>query len=285
MVAIPKESIPLASIVCLRKHEGIGKKMYIILNKKCHVKFLPSIKVYASELVNCNEAFSRIFILYFFHFLICFISRIFSDFILFFSFFPTAYDPHQVPVYTFTVSYLSSNNSKHQEITLGAASPSERDKWLDILVQSLDYKLTGMHNASRLSSVQLKTGFAGIWHKSWISLEYFEDNSSNSKKVSHLKYTEDLGLNHSVDLKKVKNLTLVKEVKNLATPLSHNLPVLVLDCLDRSLYIQSLSQKSGSSLKDAIEQVAFSNTKDLNDLQLTSEDIPGDFTRFKKKKI
>ena len=186
-------------------------------------------------------------------------------------------------MYTFTVSYLSSNNSKHQEITLGAASPSERDKWLDILVQSLDYKLTGMHNASRLSSVQLKTGFAGIWHKSWISLEYFEDNSSNSnssKKLSHLKYTEDLGLNHSVDLKKVKNLTLVKEVKNLATPLSHNLPVLVLDCLDRSLYIQSLSQKSGSSLKDAIEQVAFSNTKDLNDLQLTSEDIPGDFTRF-----
>ena len=84
----------------------------------------------------------------------------------------TAYDPHQVHVYTFTVSYLSSNNSKHQEITLGAASPSERDKWLDILVQSLDYKLTGMHDASRLSSVQLKTGFAGIWHKSWISLEF-----------------------------------------------------------------------------------------------------------------
>ena len=27
MVAVPKESIPLASIVCLRKHEGIGKKI------------------------------------------------------------------------------------------------------------------------------------------------------------------------------------------------------------------------------------------------------------------
>ena len=236
--------------------------------------------------VNLSTAFSRIFILYFTFSDLFYFTNLFQILIyIFFSFFPTAYDPHQVPVYTFTVSYLSSNNSKHQEITLGAASPSERDKWLDILVQSLDYKLTGMHNASRLSSVQLKTGFAGIWHKSWISLEYFEDNSSNSnsKKVSHLKYTEDLGLNHSVDLKKVKNLTLVKEVKNLATPLSHNLPVLVLDCLDRSLYIQSLSQKSGSSLKDAIEQVAFSNTKDLNDLQLTSEDIPGDFTRFLKK--
>ena len=233
--------------------------------------------------VNLSTAFSWIFILYFPFSDLFYFTNLFQILIyIFFSFFPTAYDPHQVPVYTFTVSYLSSNNSKHQEITLGAASPTERDKWLDILVQSLDYKLTGMHNASRLSSVQLKTGFAGIWHKSWISLEYFEDNSSNSnsKKVSHLKYTEDLGLNHSVDLKKVKNLTLVKEVKNLATPLSHNLPVLVLDCLDRSLYIQSLSQKSGSSLKDAIEQVAFSNTKDLNDLQLTSEDIPGDFTRF-----
>merc|ERR1712176_336566 len=44
--------------------------------------------------------------------------------------------------------------------------------------------------------------------------------------------------------------------------------------MDRSLYIQSPSQKEGLSLKASLEQVAFSNTNDLIDLQLTSEDIP-----------
>jgi hypothetical protein len=133
-----------------------------------------------------------------------------------------------------------------------------------------------------------------------------------------------------IDLKKVKNLTLVKDVKNLAAPLSHNLPILVLDCPDRSLYLQSSAEKvrkkyvlylmqfheffkatfsvsiSGimdelfvqkkcqtvasvkydssishffylketMTLKETIENVAFSNTNSLNDQQLTSEDIP-----------
>ena len=48
-----------------------------------------------------------------------------------------------------------------------------------------------------------------------------------------------------IDLKKIKNLTLVKDVKNLAAPLSHNLPILVLDCPDRSLYLQSSAEKAG----------------------------------------
>ena len=87
MVAIPKESIPLASIVCLRKHEGIGKKLYIILNRKFHENFLPSIKVYdVSELVNCNEAFSRIFILYFAFSDLFYFTNFFSDFNFFFHF-------------------------------------------------------------------------------------------------------------------------------------------------------------------------------------------------------
>ena len=53
-------------------------------------------------------------------------------------------------------------------------------------------------------------------------------------------------------MKKIKNLTWVRDVKNLATPLSQNLPVLVMDCLDRSLYVQSPSQKGGLALKEAI---------------------------------
>ena len=109
-----------------------------------------------------------------------------------------------------------------------------------------------MGSASKLTRVQLKTGFAGTWSKSWISIDA-------SKEGRWLKYTEEIYNDSTVqiDLKKIKNLTLVKDVKNLAAPLGHNLPVLVLDCLDRSLYLQSQAEKEALALKDMIESVAF----------------------------
>ena len=64
---MPKESIPLASIVSLRKHQGV------------------------------------------------------------------AYDSNRVEIYTFTISYLGSDNKKRIEMTFGAPSPTERDKWMDII--------------------------------------------------------------------------------------------------------------------------------------------------------
>ena len=79
-------------------------------------------------------------------------------------------------------------------------------------------------------------GFAGTWNKSWISI-------NTTHEGRWLKYTEELYTSVEIDLKKVKNLTLVKDVKNLAAPLSHNLPILVLDCPDRSLYLQSSAEK------------------------------------------
>ena len=79
-------------------------------------------------------------------------------------------------------------------------------------------------------------GFAGAWNKSWISI-------NTTSEGRWLKYTEELYNSVEIDLKKVKNLTLVKDVKNLAAPLSHNLPILVLDCPDRSLYLQSSAEK------------------------------------------
>ena len=80
------------------------------------------------------------------------------------------------------------------------------------------------------------SGFAGTWNKSWISI-------NTTSEGRWLKYTEELYTSVEIDLKKVKNLTLVKDVKNLAAPLSHNLPILVLDCPDRSLYLQSSAEK------------------------------------------
>ena len=43
-----------------------------------------------------------------------------------------------------------------------------------------------------------------------------------------------------VDLKKTKNVTLVTDIKNLSAP-EAAVPVIVVDLIDRSLYIQSRS--------------------------------------------
>ena len=52
------------------------------------------------------------------------------------------------------------------------------------------------------------------------------------------------------------------------------LPILVIDCLDRSLYLQCHAEKEALSLRDAIESVAFVNPNILDEQQLTAEDIP-----------
>jgi len=175
-----------------------------------------------------------------------------------------AYAPQQVEIFTFNVCYKTN---KYQTLTLGASTHSERDKWMDKIIYNLDFNLEGLGSATKLTWVQLKTGFAGTWNKSWISI-------NTTHEGRWLKYTEELYSSVEIDLKKVKNLTLVKDVKNLAAPLSHNLPILVLDCPDRSLYLQSSAEKETMTLKETIENVAFSNTNSLNDQQLTSEDIP-----------
>ena len=77
---------------------------------------------------------------------------------------------------------------------------------------------------------QLKTGFAGEWCVSWLTLNY------SSRMLTYTSNDVDHHDN-SLDLKKVKNVTVVKNGKNLAAPDS-SLPVLVIDATDRSLYLQ-----------------------------------------------
>ncbi len=183
--------------------------------------------------------------------------------------------PSNVEIHTFDISYIMpSGGGKHTILTLGATTYNEREKWMDKLIQSLDFKLTKVSptfvdkaEMTRLTWVNLKTGFAGQWHKSWISL--------CRRQLQYTCAPEELFETHGIDLKKVKNVTLVREVKNLVeNPASSHLPVLVVDCLDRSLYLQSTSEKEAVGLKEAIEAVAFSNSNHLDDQQLTSEDVP-----------
>lgn len=105
--------------------------------------------------------------------------------------------------------------------------------------------------------------FAGEWTHSWISL-----------RGRHFYYTlkEDHEDAEYVDLKKIKNLTLVKDIKNLNAP--DSMPVLVVDFIDRSLYLQTLHEKESLHWMTELERVAFNNGSVLGEQQLTKDDIP-----------
>lgn len=83
---------------------------------------------------------------------------------------------------------------------------------------------------SYLIWAHLKTGFAGEWTVSWLTLNY--TNRTLTYTSSDVNHDENM-----LNLKKIKNVTVVKNGKNLSAPDS-SLPVLVIDATDRSIYLQ-----------------------------------------------
>lgn len=159
--------------------------------------------------------------------------------------------------------------------TFGASNVNTRDVWLDKLSQSLSHQLDAFSmstgDCSKLGWVYLKVMFAGEWHQSWISLRgingfYYTLGGDTGAAASG-------GVAEKVDLKKTKNVTLVKEIKNLNAPDS-GVPVLVVDLIDRSLYLQSKSEKETLHWKSMLESIAFNNGPSLSEQQLTRDNIP-----------
>ena len=111
----------------------------------------------------------------------------------------------------------------------------------------------------------MKTGFAGEWSTSWICVS-----------TSTLRYTptgeDSFHSMEELNLKKVTNVTLVKDVKNLQTP--EPFPVLVIDYVDRSLYLMPVCEKECTILQNLIESSVFNNGDTLEQQQLTKDGIP-----------
>eukprot|EP00094_Tigriopus_californicus_P000706 TCALIF_00684-PA protein Name:"Similar to Arap2 Arf-GAP with Rho-GAP domain, ANK repeat and PH domain-containing protein 2 (Mus musculus)" AED:0.13 eAED:0.13 QI:0/0.6/0.5/0.83/0.8/0.66/6/1747/1221 len=149
--------------------------------------------------------------------------------------------------------------------TFGSTTTAIRDTWVDKIAQSLSVKLEtfSMHDCSKLGWVFLKVMFAGEWHPSWISLRgpFFYYGLKDEDTMER------------IDLKKTKNVTLVKETKNLNAP-EFGAPVIVVDFVDRSLYLQARHEKEIHHWKFALESLAFNNGQHLSEQQVTKDEIP-----------
>ena len=111
----------------------------------------------------------------------------------------------------------------------------------------------------------MKNGFANPWTTSWVCVS---DNL--------LRYTpadeNDFYTMEEMNLKKVTNVTLVKDVKNLQAPATF--PVLVIDYVDRSLYLMPICEKECKVLQNFVESSVFNNGETLEQQQLTKDGIP-----------
>ena len=109
------------------------------------------------------------------------------------------------------------------------------------------------------------SGFAADWQLSWLSL--------SSRRLCY--QTPDNSVIENIDLKKLKDMFIRKDSKNLMVPKGFSKhPVLVCDFNDRSLYILVGAERETGTWRDNIEVIAFNNSNVLRDQQLTHEDVP-----------
>ncbi len=137
-------------------------------------------------------------------------------------------------LYTFDVAFVAKFN-KLSIRTFASISDHTRDAWMDKLAQSLtSFRMleSDPYNSpsKKLGWMYLKSMFAGKWYVSWLSLR------GRFLHYSPKEGEEDQSEN-VVDLKKIKNVTLVREVKNL-NAMESSLPAVVVDFVDQSLYLQ-----------------------------------------------
>ena len=168
--------------------------------------------------------------------------------------------------FCFDVAFEAKGN-KLAVRTFSTDSVSARDTW----VEKIAIALFGAKASSSSTSVDvikvgwlfLKSMFAGEWRKSFVA-------ASGNRLV----YDDDDDI-QSADLKKVKNVTLVKDVKNL-NPKADATPVLVVDFIDRSLYLQSPREKEIRHWKSVIEATAFNGNGSgiLEDHHVTKDGVP-----------
>ncbi|XP_040570761.1 arf-GAP with Rho-GAP domain, ANK repeat and PH domain-containing protein 2 isoform X2 [Lepeophtheirus salmonis] len=167
--------------------------------------------------------------------------------------------------YCFDMSYCSLLSGKYSTKTFGARTYHEREVWLERIVQSLNYKLSNhsMTQSTRLGWAYLKIGFAGTWNSTWISLA--------NRSLSYFSLHE--GMWEVMDLRKTKNISLKEGAEYLEPPFT-SYPVLVIDFVDRSLYIAVNSKIECNNWWLEVQSKAFTNGNTLVDQQMTLEEIP-----------
>jgi len=163
----------------------------------------------------------------------------------------------------FDVAFLRAKGGKLSVRTFAASTEAVRDAWLDRLAFNLCGR-SGFISAAKLGRSNVKSLFSGQWQPAWLALD-------DDQLV--LLATQDALEDERLSLKWVKNVTMVKDAKNLQPP-DASLPVLVVDFVDRSLYLHTDAEKETEHWRRAMEDVAFSNEPRLSDQQVTKDDVP-----------
>ena len=157
--------------------------------------------------------------------------------------------------------------------TLGFQDLDTCNQWFEKIVQSLSPYLmaysTPYPGDCMLLGVHMKTGFASEWHQqAWV--EILPSSRHGGKRVLRHRILDQEWVEH--DLKKVKNLTLIKDARSLRS--EYAFPALLIDFIDSSLYLMPTRLKDFDVIKQTVESVAFNNGNDMNEQQVNQDGIP-----------
>jgi len=165
---------------------------------------------------------------------------------------------------------INSSREKTSRVSLSAATAKERTKWLEWMLESLTPFCTDLiKNFSRCGRVFIKDGVGGDWQMAWLLIQ------SDSKQLWIQRVNSRGQSAVCEDLRKVRSASMMRQCDERGCPnaLQPGFPLIV-HWSDHTLYIQSDQRAESESWLEIIRSVALHSGADLEDHQLTADDVP-----------
>ena len=165
---------------------------------------------------------------------------------------------------------INSSREKTSRVSLSAATAKERTKWLEWMLEGLTPFCTDLiKNFSRCGRVFIKDGVGGDWQMAWLLIQ------SDSKQLWIQRVNSRGQSAVCEDLRKVRSASMMRQCDERGCPsaLQPGCPLIV-HWSDHTRYIQSDQRAESESWLEIIRSVALHSGADLEDHQLTADDVP-----------
>ena len=164
---------------------------------------------------------------------------------------------------------INSSREKSCRMSLTAAMANERTKWMEWMLEGLTpFCPDLLRNFTRCGRVFIKDGVSGDWQMAWLVIQ------AESKKL----WIQRISRGQTVvceDLRKVRSASQMKVCDDRGCPsaLQPGCPLIVHWPTNTS-YIQSDQRTETESWLELIRSVALKSGADLEEHQLTADDVP-----------
>ena len=167
--------------------------------------------------------------------------------------------------FSFDLILNMSNKEKSSRMTLTATTDQERTSWMKwILEQSTQLNHDSVDTFTRCGQVFIKDGVTADWQKAWIVIQ------AEDKKL----WIHRSGTTFCEDLRKVRSASHLAVCDKKGCPTLQPGCPFVINWASHTRYIQCDQRAETESWFEFIRSVALKSGEDLDDHQLTADDVP-----------